>query len=108
MQQSGEGDTPCPLHHATAATTVTAPVMRRVGRVGDLALLGARGQRQHNEERGEPSVPVHRATPAPAIDSNRLGSLFLTLPTRGPRATKSYLRRCRGGSLDDLVGAGED
>jgi hypothetical protein len=38
MQQSGESDTPCLLHHATAAITVTAPVLRRVGRVGDLAL----------------------------------------------------------------------
>jgi hypothetical protein len=32
----------------------------RIGRVWGLAPLGARTQCQHNEERGEPSVPVHR------------------------------------------------
>jgi hypothetical protein len=52
--------------------------------------LGARSQRQHNEERGEPFVPAHRfrrpvrrAYPVPTIGSIRLGSLFLTLATRG-------------------------
>jgi hypothetical protein len=34
-------------------------VIVRIGRVGDLSPLGARSQCQHNEERGEPSVPVH-------------------------------------------------
>jgi hypothetical protein len=49
----------CVLHHA-AVTAPVVHVLRRVGRVGDLAPLGARSQRQHNEERDEPSVPVHR------------------------------------------------
>jgi hypothetical protein len=31
----------------------------RVGRIGHLAPLGARSKRQHNEERCEPSAPVH-------------------------------------------------
>jgi hypothetical protein len=94
-----------PLHAKATASpaTVTAPVvqvLRRVGRVLGLRLvpLGARSQRQHNEERGEPSVPVHRffwatrsAVPNPRQRkaSIRLASLFLTLPTR--RLTGSYL-----------------
>jgi hypothetical protein len=72
---------PCPLH--------AAPVVRVLRR--DLGPLGARSQRQHNEQRGEPSAPVHRflwtthppCLPVPAIGSIRLGSLFLALPTRG-------------------------
>src|SRR5580704_5929681 len=53
--------------------------------------LGASAERQ-NEQRGEPSTQVHypsspradrpRAYPAPASGSIRLGSVFLTLPTR--------------------------
>jgi hypothetical protein len=37
--------------------------------------LGARSQRPHNEERGEPSMghPIRRAQPAPAMGSIRLG-----------------------------------
>jgi hypothetical protein len=72
------------LHHVTAPVV---PVLMRIRRVRGLPPLGTRSQCQHNEERSEPSVPVHPATrcayPAPAIGSIRLGSLFLTLPTRG-------------------------
>jgi len=45
----------CPLHHATvtaspaAITARVVRVLRRVGRVKDLVLLGARSQRQHDE-----------------------------------------------------------
>jgi hypothetical protein len=54
--------TRCLLHAAasTSPAAVTAPVVQRVGRIGVLASLGARSQCQHNEERGEPSLPVHR------------------------------------------------
>ena len=38
----------------------SCPVLMRIRRVGDLASLGARSQRQHNDEGGKPSVPVHR------------------------------------------------
>jgi hypothetical protein len=48
-----------PLH----VTTPVVHVLCRVGRVGNRAPLGARSQRQHNEERGEPSMPVHRCHP---------------------------------------------
>jgi len=40
--------------------------------------LRASAEHQWDEERGEPSMRVHLA----AIGSIRLGSLFLTLPTR--------------------------
>jgi hypothetical protein len=59
MQRSS-GPVPRFRLHAPAAPAVTAPVVHILRRVGDLAPLGARSQRQHNEERGEPSVPVHR------------------------------------------------
>jgi hypothetical protein len=60
-------------------------ILMRRGRVCGPAPLGARSQRQRNEECAEPSVPVHRATRSavPNRTRDRLRSLLLTLPTRG-------------------------
>ena len=44
------------LHHVTAPVV---PVLMRIRRVWGLAPLRARSQRQHNDECGEPFVPVH-------------------------------------------------
>jgi hypothetical protein len=62
---------PCQLHTAATAAAIPAAVLGRVhivlqrmGRVWGLALAGsplcAFGERQHDEERGEPSAQVHR------------------------------------------------
>jgi PAS domain-containing protein len=83
------------------------PVGLRVRRVGRASLLGSHrgpsGERQNDEERDEQRMHVHYA----AIGSIRLGSLFLTLPTRGLTGQPSFRRRV-GGSFDDLVGLGEE
>ena len=54
----------------------------RIGRGWCLLLLGCHlrttGNRQYDEERGQSSMQAHRTD----IGSIRLGSLFLTLPTR--------------------------
>jgi hypothetical protein len=78
--RSGEvSDCLCPLH---IRATVHSFVIARIGSIGRLSLpgchRGASGQRQDDEYRGEPSMRVHCAE----ILSIRLGSLFLTLPTR--------------------------
>jgi hypothetical protein len=65
--------------------------IRRVPRLSLPCHLGARTERQHDEKRGEQSAPVQRFLRAArhqrgyfarANGSIRLGSLFLTLPTR--------------------------
>ena len=76
-----------PLHAATAPA-ITAPVVRipivvRIGRVRRLSLghrpLSASAERQYDQCQPEWSKQLH-FTP---IGSIKLGSLFLTLPTRG-------------------------
>jgi hypothetical protein len=48
-------DFPYPLHHASAPVAASiVHILQRVRRLGDPAPLGARSQRQHNEERHEP------------------------------------------------------
>jgi hypothetical protein len=47
-------------HYISGRAVHSLLVIVRIGRGGDLAPLGARSQYQHNEERDEPSVPVHR------------------------------------------------
>ena len=63
MRRSGEVRCPIRLHH------IAAPIRQ-----------GTIGEPQQEQKRGEPSMLVHYAE----IGSTRLGSLFLTLPTRGP------------------------
>jgi hypothetical protein len=59
---------------------VAAPVvhvLRRVGRAGDLASLGARSQSQYKEERGELSVRTYRKSPSLVCSSVAGGALGL-------------------------------
>jgi hypothetical protein len=75
-----------PALHASPTTTaaITTPVawIFHVVVVRRLSLLSchrsATSKRQYDEKRSEPSMQVHCAE----IGSIRLGSLFLTLPTR--------------------------
>ena len=79
-QDTGEVRLPSWLHHIAAPVR---PVVMRIGRDWRLSLpcrhLGTTGERREDQKRGEPSMQVHCAE----IASIRLGSLFLTLPTRG-------------------------
>ena len=88
----------------TASVARILPVgVRRVRSVWRLSLarrhLGASGDCQHDEHRGEPSQQVH----CTEIGEIRLGSLFLTLPTRvltGQQVTSSA---GQGGAIHSMT-----
>ena len=65
--------------------------------------LDASGKRQYDQKSAEPSMQLH-------CTETRLGSLFLTLPTRGltGQYVISFAGAGKAGSFDHLVSAGED
>jgi hypothetical protein len=94
-----EDQWPPPLH-------AKAPVMHVVGRVGrgrglSLTPLGAGSKRQHDEERGEPSVPVHRCPLGHLIrTSDRLDQArVIVLDVADPRADWPAVRLRKGRAL---------